>query len=155
MKEIQLPKWSCAILRKHRHHYVQHCVGFGCVCCCALDKDVGGVEVDFRVVSVDDGREGEGGSFGIVKHREHRRVSNDGEELGEALVSSIKVHQLVTVHVLRLIQRYKVDRRGRQGFIRERRRHRVQIVRSNGHQRAAPSQKTNNRKLHCTNRHKP
>jgi hypothetical protein len=110
------------------------------------------------MVAVDDRRQGAHDPSRVVNHWIDRRVSNDMEISPKVFVFLyffslaiiqeprqrrkphylIEGHQLLSIHFLRLIQRYKADILRRKGLIGEWTLNSVQIMSANGHQRPLP-----------------
>lgn len=73
-------------MREHGHHDLIHDFHLRLIKCGNFDKNILGVEANFRMVTVDNGRKGTDGFVGIVDGRVDGRVANDMEVLAQVFV---------------------------------------------------------------------
>mmetsp|Transcript_29442 Transcript_29442/g.85832 ORF Transcript_29442/g.85832 Transcript_29442/m.85832 type:complete len:349 (+) Transcript_29442:774-1820(+) len=127
-----------AVLREHGDHRVQHDVGLGEVCRCALDEHVPGGELDARVVAVDDRWKGEDRARGIPHHGIHRRVHDQGHVRREVLAGRVSLVVLqqgsAGPDLVLLCQRHKLDVLWWLRAVREGARYDVEVVGADGDQ---------------------
>lgn len=116
------------ILGEHGDHHTVHDLKLGAVGSGHLNEDVCGVHRDLRVVTVDDGRQRADSSVGIVNYWVDRGVTDDMEILAQLLVllleslallrfqwlkyestCLVEGHQLLSIHLLGLVQRGELD----------------------------------------------
>lgn len=124
------------VLREHTHDCVQHNLGLRQIGGCAFDQYISRVQRNLRMVTIDYGRQRQHHIVGIVNHRIHGRITNDGQILFQLRMRRIKVHQLNGGHALRLVERHESNVFGREGSIPKRSTYRIQIVRSDRDQRS-------------------
>lgn len=74
------------VLREHSDHHAVHNLELCAVQSGDLDEDVGGVEGDFGVVTVDDRGKRADGSVRIVDNRVDGRVTDDVQVFAQLLV---------------------------------------------------------------------
>lgn len=74
------------VLREHGDHDLIHDLHLRLIKRSNFDKDILGVQANFRMITVDNGRKRTDGSVGIVDDRVDGRVANDMEILAQVLV---------------------------------------------------------------------
>jgi hypothetical protein len=74
------------VLREHGDYDLVHDFHLRLVKCSNFNKDILGVQANFGMVTVDNGRKGTNGSVGIVDRRVDGRVTNYMEVLAQVLV---------------------------------------------------------------------
>jgi len=120
-----------AVLGEHGDHNVADNIQLCLICRRDLDENVGGVERDFRVVAVDDRGERADDLVGIKNDGVDRLVPNDAEETTKMLVRLVEGHQLLSVHLLGLVQGDEADVLRRQSLVCERALDGVEVVCTN------------------------
>lgn len=139
---------------EHGNHHAIHNLKLCPVKGSDLNKDIGGVEGNLRVVAVDDRGQGADSALRVIDHRVHGRVANDVQVLAQLLVLLwfvrkysrvnttamvcntyfVESHQFLTIHLLGLVKGDKFDVRGRKSLVGERPLDGIQIVGTNGDQ---------------------
>jgi hypothetical protein len=79
-------KWCLGVLAEYGHHRVQHNLQLLQVSAGGLDENVFGGQSYFRVLAVDDGRQGAHDPVGIVNDRVQWLIPDDGQILAQVAV---------------------------------------------------------------------
>lgn len=147
------------ILREHSDHHTVDNLKLSAVGSGHLNEDVCGVHRDLRVIAVDDGRQRADGSIGVVNDWVDGGVTDDVKILAQLLVFLLELlvlllfqrlkyestclvesHQLLSIHLLGLVQRSELDILGWQGLVGERTLDGVKIVSPDGNERSLAGQ---------------
>ena len=137
IKGLRLRELVFAVLGKHGNDHVQNGARFWLFSRRALNQHIFGRQLDFGMIAVDDGRQAHDASLAVVQNRVDGRVTDDWQEFRQTAIRLVERHQLLTIHLVLLIQRNERTVFWGKRLVCEWALQRVQIVRSNRHLGAA------------------
>ena len=126
-----------AVLGEHGDEDVEHDVELRLVDRGHVDKHVARVQRDLGVVRVDDRRHGQHAALVVKDDRVHGAVADDVQVAAEVQVGLVERHELRAAVLLGAVQRREAEGVRWQRLVGERRLDRVEVVRADGHERAA------------------